>query len=57
MTTQTSPSSDMEADGVSIWPRMEPFLLGPLQVRTLRVMSPMTASHPSYTKQSCCRCR
>ncbi|XP_024116285.1 TBCC domain-containing protein 1 [Oryzias melastigma] len=23
---------DMEADGISIWPRMEPFLLGPLQV-------------------------
>lgn len=26
---------DMEADSVSIWPRMEPFLLGALQVNIL----------------------
>lgn len=30
-----SNSSDMEANGVSIWPRMEPFLLGALQVNIL----------------------
>jgi len=28
-------SSDMEADSVSIWPRMDPFLLGALQVNML----------------------